>query len=295
MADNLDDPLWPHFQPLWAELQQTQADQIVIAGGYGLFLKQAWVSQAGIPIVIPLNRWRDAIPRVTKDVDLVVSVDLIADEQNHQSVLKVLNSHGFLVTKKPQGKRWQFEKSLGDDRNVILELHAPQPSQSRTDVQADRIRVKHKPSLGDGGIHGRTNPEAIGCELQPTRLELSVQAFSILNPVTLSVMKLTAMRDRWETSQDPSKSQRDREFSQLQATKHAQDVCRVIAMVTVDERDSANGVVAAIKHEIPFQTAAKIVDSHFRDEQNPAVLSARNNWEQEDLTQIDVFLDSWFK
>lgn len=295
MDDILNDPLWPHFQPLWADLQNKQADRIFIAGGYGLLLKQAWVWQTEVSIVIPLNRWRDANPRVTNDVDLVISVEIIAGTSSNQSILVALSKNGFLVTEKLLGKRWQFTKCIGENRSVLVELHAPHPGQPRADIRVEEIRVKHHPPLGDAGIHGRTNPEAIGCELQPSRFELGGQAISIVNPVTLCVMKLTALRDRWEASQDLSKTQRDREFSQLQATKHAQDVCRIVAMVTVDERNSASRIVAALKHEAPFEIAAKIVDTHFRDERNPAARSARNSWEQEDVLQIDKILDSWFK
>jgi hypothetical protein len=108
-------------------------------------------------------------------------------------------------------------------------------------------------------------------------------------------MKLTAMRDRWEDSQDQSKSQRLRDFSQLQAIKHAQDVCRVIALVTPEERDVAGEVAVALRHQLPFQSAASIVDSHFRSDRNPAALSARNNWRQEDIVQVDKMLDHWYR
>lgn len=295
MADNLDDPLWPHFHLLWDDLQNTLGQQIFIAGGYGLFLKQIWALHTGIQTLIPLARWRDAKPRVTKDVDLVTSVDLIAEEKSNHTVLLVLKRHGFEVAQKPEGKRWQFEKRFGKDRNIIVELHAPPSKPSRSDVKADRMRVKHKPSLGEAGVHGRTNPEAVGCEIQPTQIQLNEKTFSILNPVTLSVMKLTAMRDRWEDSQDQSKSQRLRDFSQLQAIKHAQDVCRVIALVTPEERDVAGEVAVALRHQLPFQSAASIVDSHFRSDRNPAALSARNNWRQEDIVQIDKMLDHWYR
>ncbi len=145
MDDILNDPLWPHFQPLWADLQNKQADRIFIASGYGLLLKQAWGWQTEVSIVIPLNRWRDANPRVTNDVDLVISVEIIAGTSSNQSILVALSKNGFLVTEKLLGKRWQFTKRIGENRSVLVELHAPHPGQPRADIRVEEIRVKHHP------------------------------------------------------------------------------------------------------------------------------------------------------
>ncbi len=241
-----------------------------------------------------MDRWRDSQPRATKDVDLVISLDLISDSTNHLAILAALEKNQFMLTKSTFGKRWQFEKKIDQDRNVILELHAPKPNEQQRNVQVDGMRVKHKPSLGAAGIHGRTNPEAVGCEQHPSRLELEGQTFLVVNPITWTVMKLTAMRDRWAFSQDQSKSQAFRDFSQAQATKHALDTCRVIALVTEHERDSANEILSAIKDETPVRTASEILRSIFQDETNPLMASARNSWLAGDYEQIHRILDGWF-
>ncbi len=70
MNDGAQDELWPHFAPLWAELRAV-APGLLLAGGYGLFLKQRWlVSQlpsigAGdrARILVPMHRWNDQTPR----------------------------------------------------------------------------------------------------------------------------------------------------------------------------------------------------------------------------------------
>ena len=46
MSDEVQDELWPHFVPLWTDLRKI-APGLLLAGGYGLFLKQQWlISQA---------------------------------------------------------------------------------------------------------------------------------------------------------------------------------------------------------------------------------------------------------
>lgn len=70
-----DDILWPHFRPLWFELRDLGAGEILIAGGYGLYLKQLWLGgNRELQIVIPLEQWVDAAPRVTNDSS--ASIDL---------------------------------------------------------------------------------------------------------------------------------------------------------------------------------------------------------------------------
>ena len=43
VSRNVDDPLWRYFVPLWADLTAV-APGLLLAGGYGLFLKQSWLA-----------------------------------------------------------------------------------------------------------------------------------------------------------------------------------------------------------------------------------------------------------
>jgi hypothetical protein len=178
----MDDLLWPHFQPLWRDLVAASSTNILVAGGYGLFLKQ----------------------------------------------------------------RWKFLKRLSGDQLIVVEMHAQRPAPDLDGITATDKRVKHKPSLGAQGVHGRTNPEAVGSELHPFQFSLDDVNLIVPNPVTWSVMKLTATHDRWVSSQDLASDEASREFSRLQAAKHAQDVYRVIAMMTMEERERANEVVESL-------------------------------------------------
>ena len=52
----MDDLLWPHFRPLWRDLVAACSTNILVAGGYGLFLKQRWLSNTvGLPTVVPIQ------------------------------------------------------------------------------------------------------------------------------------------------------------------------------------------------------------------------------------------------
>lgn len=146
----MDDLLWPHFSPLWQDLGAASSTDILVAGGYGLFLKQRWLSE-GSPsrMVVPIQNWRDATPRVTKDVDLVRGLDLIKDAAHHKSVITALNKNGFEASDRPHEQRWKFIKRLQGNQMIIVEMHAQRPDPGDAGITATYKRVKHKPSLGE--------------------------------------------------------------------------------------------------------------------------------------------------
>jgi hypothetical protein len=229
---------------------------------------------------------------VTKDLDLVVGLDLISNAEVQKKILKMIEKHGFKVSEK--NPRWQFIKEVTDNRKVIVELHAPIPAENEGGLQADRIRVKRKPSLGRSGFHARTNPEAIGSALCPFAFEVEGMAIQVPNPITWAIMKITATNDQWKNATNPDSSEESRSFSRAQAIKHAQDLCRLVAMVSRDESDATLEIIKALDTTPEFKKAGLIVAESFIDDGQwvPQVLS--ENWSTENLTLIRNTLGGWF-
>lgn len=295
MADT-DDPLWSHFKPLWHELEKA-GKGVLVAGGYGLFLKQQWLLGEGAqPIVVPLERWPDAVPRATGDMDLIVALDLIADETANKLLFAALAEQGFKVSREPHGKRWKYFKEIDTDKHVIVELHAPMPDDDTAaeNLKANRFAVKHKPSLGEQGVHGRTNHEAIGSELYGFRFELEGVQIAVPNPVTWTVMKLTAAEDTWNRSQDDQRETDDRRYYRDQAIKHGHDACRAVAMMTIEEREASGEVIEEIKDTVPFRRASEIYRNFFTSEDHWANEILRDRWLSEDLELIQGILTSCY-
>lgn len=293
MSSSIDE-LWEHFKPLWNDFQAIDGN-ILVAGGYGLYMKQQWLLlQTDPEIVVPLSRWLDTTPRVTKDLDLVIGLDLIADEARNGQMMSVLKAQGFCVSEKPGGKRWQFVKELGNDRLVIAELHASTPSVEHTHLRADKIRVKRNPSMGEEGVHGRLNPEAVGATIQPFSFLHEDTRLTLPNALTWSVMKLTAAQDRWQTSQDANEDEELRSFSRAQAIKHGNDVFRLVAMMSREERDSCERVKAAIQETPEFQKVVAIYRDFFVGTDNWADEVLKDKWLSDDRIIIHSVLASWF-
>jgi hypothetical protein len=293
---NTADPLWTHFKPLWLDFQKA-GEGVLVAGGYGLFLKQQYMLGKEAPtIAIPMERWPDPAPRATGDMDLIVALDLIADDTANKRLFTALEEQGFVVSEKPHGKRWQYFKEIGKGQHVVVELHAPLPGDDNEseNLQSNRFAVKHKPSLGEQGVHGRTNQEAIGSELHPFRFEMEGIKVAVPNPVTWTVMKLTAAEDTWKRSLDEKWEPKDRRHFRQQAIKHGHDACRAVAMMTIEERDSSAEVIEAIRETTPFMRASEIYRNFFNGEDGWADEVLKGRWLTEDMEVIQAILASWY-
>ncbi|HSA33752.1 MAG TPA: hypothetical protein P5077_08510 [bacterium] len=291
MNGTIRDELWPYFEPLWRDLRSID-DKFLLIGGYALFLKHRWlISRPEVRTVIPLARWRDAAPRVTKDFDLIANIELIASIEDQSAVQAVLDRQGFAVV--PDHARWQFEKSIGEGRDVVLEFNVVPPLAPRTDVRHDDRRVKPKPSLGDTGIHGHANPEATGCDIRPFSFVIDGVEVFIPNAASIAMMKMTAMRDRWQRAQKMNAGTA-RDFEQAQAEKHARDVYKAVAMVTREENDTMREVLDIIRALPVFSGAADIREEFFSDPNGTGVRMITDNWEQNDALGIGRMLADWF-
>lgn len=284
--------MWSEFSALWPELQAIGAGSVVLAGGYGLFLKQTWLlAHPEVPTIIALAQWSDSTPRGTNDFDFVIGVDLIASAEAQLKVRAVLARHGF----KPKDPMWQFEKPLGAGYTIVVDIHAPLPVDGYLGIKVEQRRVKRKPSLGSEGLHGRADPEAVGFNLRSFQFDIEGLLVVTPNPVTWCAMKLTAMRDKRLESEDASLSPEDRKTIRDKAVKHAKDVCRIVAMVTRDERDAVTEVVLSIRETEPFKQAVLIAAEYFQSEAGWGTVVVEHAWLSVDLQLLRQTLASWFQ
>lgn len=294
MTEPLQDPLWPEFRPLWHDLRQA-GGTLSVAGGYGLFLKQRYLLEnAAVLSVVATGDWIDANPRTTGDMDLIVGLDLIGDREAHAMMVAALTRAGFNEAAQEKHRRWRWEKPMGGDKRLLVELHTPPATLGQEHIRMDKIRVKHKPSLGLEGVHGRQNAEAVGCERHPFRFNLEGIEIAVPNPVTMCIMKLTAMDDYWTDADDPERDPERRRFFYGQATKHAGDVFRAVAMMTREEAAQIDEVLAAVRGSVPFDKACEIYHRYFADPQGRGRQVVGAQWRPEDAQLIVATLDRWF-
>ena len=176
-----------------------------------------------------------------------------------------------------------------------VDLHSPTPAADYPNVSVDRLRVKNAASLGAAGVHGRLNAEAVGADRLPATFEVDDLVISVPNPLTWSIMKLVAVEDRLNrAARDEPGEANGRAEQQRQAAKHAQDVCRIIAMMSRDERDRTAEVVAAVSGSPAFARAADVSSAQFGSADGWAIKAVRREWRADDLRTIQAVLKSWF-
>lgn len=283
--------MWQIVRPILCELGRFGSSSVVVAGGYGLLRKQMWLAEStDARIVVPLNLWKQPVPRATKDLDLVLRLDLLANEEAHGQITGLLSSHSFLVVE--GNERWQFRRQLDDDRSVLIDFHAERPTEEHKNLTTDtRIRVKYKPSLGDGGIHARQNPEAMGSDMNPYSFLHDGVTLFVPNPITWSIMKLVAMKDRRRMSEE-AKDEKTRRFHREQAEKHATDTTKIVAMTLLEENDRADDVITKIQGSEGYSNARSAFVDSFGDDAWVAPLASQM-WSQADFDSIRSLLSRW--
>lgn len=117
----------------------------------------------------------------------------------------------------------------------------------------------------------------------------------IPNPVSIAVMKLTAMRDRWIRSNDSGLTPEQRSFEKDQSLKHAKDVFRSVAMITREENDNLPDILINMKDSDVFVEAGKIFREFFADETSPGFMMVSSGWAQNDINTINYVVREWFE
>ena len=275
--------IWPLLQNLDPHVQ--------MIGGYGLYLKQTWLRDSlGLVVhFLPMSRWTgENIPRTTKDMDVGVSPSLIASPDKQEELQAALQSAGFEYVESK--KQWGLSKQGKEGEIIELEFHAPLPAPEwKARLRTDNRRVKPRPSL-HYGIHGRTNPELIGLE-HPFFFESEGLRLAIPNVLSAAMMKLSAFKARWDSSQaDPIEKSADR----IEAQKHARDIFRIVAMETEKEMRELPNLLRQMERESLYRNCRSLVEEFFSAPGQTGFDFAANYWREDYGKAIALELGNWF-
>lgn len=286
----MNDDLWEHFANLLPELNSIGQQPVMIAGGFGLILKQQWLSQTGKDekIVVPLERWENPLIRSTKDVDIAIGLDLLCDRENQEIVAETLRRNGFVIDQ--YAANWRWNKTVSQTSEVIVEILAPTPGDNDAGLKVKGKRVKGASSHNP--IHGRENKELVGYEHHPFSFRKENIEVTLPNPVTFLMMKVTAADEQWKEwlKASDSKEASSREL----AFKHARDAYRILAMVTEKEFESAQEVASLIASSDAYVKAQGIVSESFLSPQSWNAEDIQRDWKTEDLETMQTVLSEFF-
>ena len=264
----MPDDLRTAFLDLLHELEDSEID-LMLGGGYGLFLKQEHLDKKGTMTLIPAESWPEA--RATNDIDLLLRPEIVSRAEHMKTIRDCLDRLGFEVVK--GAEFYQFAKRLRGSRYVKVDFLAGPLGQYEdpSRVKVDSHRVKPKPSVG---LHAHRSDEAVAYDLEPITVSLTgtrsngeeavyevriPQAFSYL------MMKLFAFRDR--------KDDAEKEFAQ----HHALDLYRIVAMLSEPEYTIVQSLSTKYRDDDHVREASGIVSSFFAETEALGILRIREH------------------
>ncbi len=205
---------------------------LLLGGGFGLYLKHEYIRAAGVRTLLPLSRL--PIARTTQDIDLFLRAEVLACKEDVLRIRRALDSLGCSVV---PGSEWlKFKRSVGSTE-VLIDLMVGPLGRHASSIHRKGLRARPKDISGETGLHAFATDEALGIEDHPMRIPLSgvrtdgaTAGCDVLipHPFPYVLMKLGALRDRIN---DPNKNL---------GRHHAMDLYRIIGLITEAEDQLAS-------------------------------------------------------
>ena len=232
---------------------------VIIGGGYGLLLRQQHVEASGEPTLRALPEARS-----TNDLDVFLTVELVADAEKMTALRDVLHELGYEPI--DGAKYYQFARAVdyrGEARSLKIDLLAPPPRDpavlGRMKVDARRVRPRATTE-----IHAHTTPEAFTIGEHVLALALGEEAPAevlVPHPFSFLLLKLFAYRDR--------RHDETKDYGRY----HAFDLYRVVAMMIEADFAEAEGLRDRYLDDAIVREARAIVADLFYGAEAPGVLA----------------------
>lgn len=278
------DPLSTSMLDLWHAMGDA-ADRVLLGGGYGLYLKQLQMAEAGVDTLISAELWPE--PRTTQDLDLLLTAEVVGNAASMQLVRDALDALGFAVV--PDREYLQFERKIGSTQIVKVDLLTAQLGELNADagIRADSRRARPK-SVKGGKLHAHPTDGALGLGAASQSIQISGKrsdgseaqiAVRLPHPFSYLLMKLTAYRDR---KNDPEKDL---------GRHHALDIYRIVAMLTEPELAEVHELLKSNHGDEQVESCRALVLRDFLSEGPDGVRAMRQHplWREPD--QLAPFLD----
>ena len=244
------DPLLTTLLDLDAALSP---QKLIIGGGYGLYLKQLYVSNnPQIRTLFAVNDLPSA--RTTEDIDLILRAELVTDSSSMKAIRDVLDLLGFTVVE--TAMYTQFVRTMSPGR-VKIDLLAAPLGEFASRVPRDPRRVRPRPSVS---LHASKLEEAIAVERHGISIPIQGQLSSgqahqteVLIPqaFTYLLMKLCAYRDRMNDA--------NKDLGQ----HHALDIYRIVGLLTEAEDADVRALSTEFAEHPTVIDARQVASTHF--------------------------------
>ena len=220
---------------------------LMLGGGFGLYVKQLRLEQSEDKTLLPRSRWPRA--RTTQDIDLFLRAEIVADAEQMARYRAAIDQLGFVV--EPDARWLKFARDIVG-RKVIIDFMVGPLGELEDQVERRNVRIKPK---GSSGLHARSADDALEVEHDPLRLALNSddRSCEVLIPQAFpfALMKIGALRDRINDA-DKDKGRH-----------HALDLYRIAAMLTEAEDSAAADLAAHHAGNPVIEEAIRVIDDLF--------------------------------
>jgi predicted nucleotidyltransferase len=272
------DPLLTTLLDLDAALESRE---LIVGGGYGLFLKQLHVRDH--PDVRTLFSHEILpTPRTTEDIDLILRAEIVTDSESMKEIRDALDTLGFEVV--DTAKYMQFTREM-EPGQVKIDLLAAPLGEFAGRVKKDVRRVRPKPSVK---LHASKLEEAVGVERDTLRIPISGTLSSgesheteVLIPqaFTYALTKLCAFRDRMDDD--------DKDLGR----HHALDLYRIVGLLAQDEDAAVRKLSEEFASHPVVIDAGEVAATHFVDADGVGRLRIREHSLYQESFDLDRFAE----
>jgi hypothetical protein len=255
------DPLRTELRAL-IQILQPLGIQVVVGGGYGLFLRYKHIMHSGEQTL--MTDYPSA--RSTQDIDIFLTAEVIADSSKTALIRAALDQLGYV----PSTPNLQFTRSIeyaGSIRQVKIDfLAAPITGEPGSEVQIKDFRMRPR---GYNGLHAYVTPEALTVEENLLTVDIGGDGATLIvylpHPFSYLVLKLFALRDQVEDEA--------REYGRYSAF----DIFTTIATMTQREWEQATTMKVEHASDEQVVEAARIASVLFSNPESMGTLRLREH------------------
>lgn len=265
------------------------ADRVLLAGGYGLYLKQLHLADLDQETLIAGEHWPTA--RATNDFDLILEMELLASAPDMTLLRRALDDLGYEPME--NARFFHFQRGGREPGALRVDLLGPQPDRVGTDA-----RIRHRPDRR-AGPRGPGRPKvhawpAEGVLLEEesgaaTRIPLRVlsntgqppRVVRVPHTFTSMLMKLSAYGNQKRDGHPGYE-------------KNAIDLYRVIAMTSPEEDAAMPGLLAGALTNPVVAACRELVAAEFSHPDAPGVVEVRQHagWPGPSAPDVERFVSA---
>jgi len=233
--------------------------RLLLAGGYGILLKAEYLVHTGAETVASTS-----FPRATRDLDLVLTSEIIADAGKLTTVREALKHLGYEPLAGREHYQWgRVTEDEGRETPIKIDLMGQIPE----DRRGMSIRARRMRPHGFKGLHAHPMKEAGLIHLGVTPIAVcadrSTGEIGLPHPFNYMLLKLFAFSDRkHDDTVDLGRH-------------HAFDLYRIVAMMTRAEWQEVKRFRAEYSDAAIVQNGVQIVRSEFSGEETLGTLRLR--------------------